>query len=96
MRFFIRKVIAGNGLVCSRSLLRFASRGKQLARPSRRLKVSKFWNHPERRDRRSKGFSNLLDVRRRRVSEESRTLVNVSQVSGFKPHQSCAGSIGSH
>lgn len=40
-------------------------------------------------------FSNQVDECRRSVAQESRTLADVHDSSGFEPHESCAGCIGS-
>src|SRR5271166_5546994 len=42
------------------------------------------------------GFSNQVDECRRSVAQESRTLADVHDSSGFEPHESCAGCIGSN
>ena len=63
---------------------------------SRYTKMLKLGNHMEGSGRSIDGFSNLVDQCRRRVPEESRSLVKVSDVVGFQPHQSRAGRIGSH
>ena len=41
-------------------------------------------------------FSNQVDECRRSVAQESRTLADVHDSSGFEPHESCAGCIGSN
>jgi hypothetical protein len=42
------------------------------------------------------GFSNQVDECRRSVAQESRTLADVHDSSGFEPHESCTGCIGSN
>src|SRR5664279_3465247 len=40
------------------------------------------------------GFSNQVDECRRSVAQESRTLADVRDSSGFEPHKPCAGCVG--
>src|SRR5664279_1144135 len=65
-----------------------------LSKASLCLEVSKLWNHPESRGRKSNGFSDLLDKSRRSVPKESRALANVNDSIGMKSHQSRAGCVG--
>src|SRR5664279_2965161 len=67
-----------------------------LSKASLCLEVSKLWNHPERRGRRSNGFSDLLDTRRRSVPKESRAFANVHDSVGLESHQSRAGCVSGY
>src|SRR5271167_5150711 len=60
------------------------------------MKILKLWNHLEWSRGRCNGLSDLVGEFRRGVAEESRSLLNVNDAVGFKPHQSRAGRIGSH